>query len=152
MDLVPKITSLLSVYHLATTQIIQFLESVQHGSHSRHIKSQADFLHLSAKELSLEGKEKELRAKRIVYDVETRAALRAYRDHLRDATERAGERGRDAKRVLWGYGVGREGGEEKEKVMREIARVYGELRSNIKEVGRDVERLKRSYEAGSSKS
>jgi len=46
--------------------------------------------------------------------------------------------------VLWGYGVGRkgEGESSKEKVMKEVARVYGELVREIGEVGRDVERLK----------
>ena len=33
-----------------------------------------------------------------------------------------------------------EGGEE--KVMREIAKVYGELQRELREVGKDVERLK----------
>jgi len=31
---------------------------------------------------------------------------------------------------------------EKERVMREIARVYGEMVKEVREVGRDVERLK----------
>ena len=52
------------------------------------------------------------------------------------------ERKGDAERVLWGYGVGREEGNEKGKVMKEIARVYSELERDLKEVGADVERLR----------
>jgi len=51
------------------------------------------------------------------------------------------ERKDTAERILWGYGVGRED-RDKEKVMREIARVYKELQKEIAEVTRDVERLR----------
>ena len=62
---------------------------------------------------------------------------------LRGGRERLRERGKLRERDLWGYGVGREDG-GKERVMREIARVFGELKQEVEEVRRDVERLRGS--------
>lgn len=62
---------------------------------------------------------------------------------LRGGRERLKERGKLKERDLWGYGVGRED-ERKERQMREIARVYGELRGELEEVKRDVQRLRES--------
>ncbi len=67
------------------------------------------------------------------------SALRNYAEHLRDSRSRLRQRQKDAEKELARYGVGREG---KEKVMREIARVYGEMGRQIQEVKRDIERLK----------
>lgn len=80
-----------------------------------------------------------------MYTDQAKDALQEYVRNLKDGTERLRERKKGAERVLWGYGVGRteeEGGGEKEKVMKEIARVYGELAKEIAEVGRDVEKLR----------
>ena len=81
----------------------------------------------------------------MVYTPEVIEALGRYKENLRDARQRLSDRKRGAERALWGYGVGRradDGGREKEKVMREIARVYGELGKEVRDVGRDVERLR----------
>ena len=96
--------------------------------------------------MELEVKEKATRAERLVYSPEVVDALQNYMRNLKDGQERLKERERDAKRVLWGYGVGRGegGGEGKEKIMKEIAKVYGALIQEVKEVGRDVEKLKAS--------
>jgi len=90
----------------------------------------------------LEAKEKKGRGEKMLYSEEVKAALGEYVRHLRDGCLRLKERREGAERVLWGYGVGRgeEGG--KERVMREVARVYGELMKEVGEVGRDVERLR----------
>ncbi len=77
----------------------------------------------------------------MVYTAPVREALENYMRNLRDGMDRGRERKGQAERVLWGYGVGREEG-DKEKVMKEIARVYGELKREVEEVGRDVERLR----------
>lgn len=116
------------------------------------MRAKTEFLALWARSVALEGEAKRGIAEAIVYDDRTRAALGTYLGHLRDAGERLGERGRGLERELWGYGVGREreeGGDgnregEKEKVMREVARVYGEMRRELGEVSTDVERLRGS--------
>ncbi|PMD22650.1 hypothetical protein NA56DRAFT_702437 [Hyaloscypha hepaticicola] len=143
-ELVSKTTTLLGLYHLATTLVILILEQSVHGSVSRHVKARSEMLAASAQSLSLQVREKAVRGEKMVYTEEVKGALREYVRHLRDGRERLRERRKEAERVLWGYGVGRmeEGGGEKEKVMKEIARVYGEMVMELKEVGRDVERLK----------
>jgi hypothetical protein len=126
--------------------IIQILEQNKHGSIARHIKTKTEYLSLSAQQIALEVKEKKVRGERMVYTDEVKGALGSYMDNLRSGRERLSERRREAERVLWGYGVGRQeedgGTAGKEKMMREIARVYGELAKEVGEVGRDVERLK----------
>jgi hypothetical protein len=144
-ELVSKTTTLLGIYHLTISLIIRILEQNKHGAVARHVKTKAEFLSAQAKTVELEMKEKGVRGRGMVYSEEVNAALEHYMQNLRDGKERLRERKGDAERVLWGYGVGRkegEGGVEKEKVMREIARVYGELRRELGEVGKDVERLK----------
>jgi len=89
--------------------------------------------------------EKYLRGEKLIYTDDVRNALGEYMRHLKDARERLRDRRRGAEKLLWGYGVGREengGGSWKEKVMKEIGRVYGELKKEVEEVGRDVKRLK----------
>ena len=138
--LVGKTTTLLGIYHLAISLIIRILEQSKHGAVARHVKTKAEFLNITARTVELETKEKAVRGNKVVYTDEVNEALGNYMRNLRDGRERLRERKGDAERVLWGYGVGREEG-EKEKVMREIARVYGELRRELREVGKDVERL-----------
>jgi hypothetical protein len=142
---VSKTTTLLGIYHLATVLIIQILEQNKHGSIARHIKTKTEYLSLSAQQIALEVKEKKVRGERMVYTDEVKGALGSYMDNLRSGRERLSERRREAERALWGYGVGRQedgGTAGKEKMMREIARVYGELGKEVREVGRDIERLK----------
>jgi len=80
-----------------------------------------------------------LTARNAVYTPEVSDALAHYRDHLRDERARLRQRQKDAERELERYGAGWAG---KEKVMKEIARVYAETARQIREVRRDVERLK----------
>jgi hypothetical protein len=87
-------------------------------------------------------KEKETTAKKMIYTEEVQKALANYMQHLRVEQERAREKTGDAERVLWGYGVGRDDGGGKERVMKEVARVYGKLKGEIRGVERDVGRLK----------
>lgn len=139
--LVGKTMTLLNTYHMAIALIIRILEQTKHGSLSRFVKMKAEYLNASATQVGLEIKEKGIKGEKMVYTPEAVGALKNYMENLRDGQERLGERERGAKRELWGYGVGREEG-EKEKVMREIARAYGELTKECREVGRDVEKLK----------
>jgi hypothetical protein len=104
--------------------------------------SKISHLSLSAQTLALELKERYLRGEKIIYDERTIAALGNYMRELKGGRERLKERERGLRRELWGYGVGREGDGGKEKVMREIARVYAELKVEVDDVGRDVEKLR----------
>lgn len=139
--LISTATVLMDAYHLCTVLVIQTLESVSCGSVSRHARARADYWSLRARELGLSVEEKEGRAKKAIYTPSVSKALNNYMAALRDGRERLRDRERGAERALWGYGVGREEG-EKEKVMREIARVYGELGKEVEDVTRDVERLR----------
>ena len=136
-----KTTTVLGVYHIAIAQVIRILEQNKHGSVSRFYKTKAEYLEMSAKQVELQVKEKMARGEKMVYTEEVKNALEHYMRNLRDGRERLRERKKDAERILWGYGVGREEG-DKERRMREIARVYGELVKELAEVGRDVERLR----------
>lgn len=137
-----KTTTLLSIYHLAVTLVIKILEQTKHGSLSRYAKTKAEYLSANAKQVVLETKEKSIRGEKMLYTPEVAAALRNYMVNLKDGQKRLEERERGGRRQLWGYGVGRGDGRDKEKTMKEIARVYGELIKECREVGRDVERLR----------
>ncbi|KAL2073124.1 hypothetical protein VTL71DRAFT_10448 [Oculimacula yallundae] len=147
LELTSNTTTLLTLHHLATHLIISHLEQTSHGLLSRHIKARSEYLSLRATQLNSETKMKMGKGQKMVYTPEVTGALENYVRELRGGRERGRERKKEAERVLWGYGVGRdrtgegEGG-EKEKVMREVARVYGELSREVREVGRDVERLR----------
>lgn len=141
-QLVANTGMILGLTHLACVLIIQLLEQGTHGVVARHVKAKAEVLGLGAQLVALEGREKRERGDRAVYSDVVKDALGNYERGLKDGRERLGERERDAKRVLWGYGVGREEGSDKEKVLKEIARVYGELKREIREVERDVGRLR----------
>jgi len=94
----------------------------------------------------LECKEKGIRGEKMMYTDEVKQGLVNYMSNLRDGRDRLKKRSKDAERALLGYGVERktdERGEEKERVMKKIARVYGDLVEEVREVRRDVERLRR---------
>ncbi|PVH83793.1 hypothetical protein DL98DRAFT_569518 [Cadophora sp. DSE1049] len=144
-NLVSHTTTLLTLHHLATALLIRTLEQSTHGSLSRYIKARSEYLSLKATQVLYEARGKREKGERVVYTDEVRGALENYVRELRGGRERGRERRAQAERVLWGYGIGRkegEGGEEKEKVLRECARVYGELMREVESVGRDVERLR----------
>ncbi len=92
-----------------------------------------------AKQEELNARVTYLTAMNTIYTPEVSSALANYKEHLRDGRARLRQRQKDAERELERYGVGREG---KDKVMKEIARVYAEMGRQIREVRRDLERLK----------
>ncbi|TAQ89148.1 hypothetical protein B7494_g2558 [Chlorociboria aeruginascens] len=140
-SLVSTSITLLSSYQEAIVLVIRTLEQNKHGALARNAKATGEFLALKAKEMEAEARERKGRVEKMVYSEEVKGALANYRDVLRDGRERLNERRKGAERTLWGYGVGRPEG-EKEKVMNEIARVYGELNREVGDVRRDVEKLR----------
>ncbi|RDL40279.1 Uncharacterized protein BP5553_00258 [Venustampulla echinocandica] len=145
--LAARTTSLLQTYQIATALTIQLLETSKNGSLSleKYYLTKMNSLALEMQKIELDAREKALKGEKMVYTPDVANALGRYMENLRDGRERLKDRKRGAERVLWGYGIGRrqeEGGREKERVMREIARVYGELLKEVEEAGRDVKRLK----------
>ncbi|PBP20314.1 hypothetical protein BUE80_DR008968 [Diplocarpon rosae] len=140
--LVTHTTTLLTLYHLATALTIRILEQTVHGALSRHIKARSEFLGLKAQQVLCQAGEKKAKGERMLYTDKVQNALGNYVRELRGGMERGKERRRMAERTLWGYGVGRGDEGEKEKVLKSVARAYGELIREIEEVGRDVERLR----------
>ncbi|CAG8953389.1 hypothetical protein HYFRA_00010137 [Hymenoscyphus fraxineus] len=146
-DLTTQTTLLLQCYQSAITLTIQLLETSKHGSLSleRHYQIKINYLTLEVEKVELAAREKAIKGEKLVYNPQVVDALVRYKENLRDARDRMTDRKKQAERVLWGYGIGRredEGGREKEKVMKEIAKVYGELNKEVRDVGRDVDRLR----------
>ncbi|EJT79440.1 hypothetical protein GGTG_04524 [Gaeumannomyces tritici R3-111a-1] len=92
-----------------------------------------------------------------VYSPDASAALAAYAAHLRDSRVRLAEGCRSRLAELAEYGVvvpeegddGGGGGDEqnvsaKERTMREMARVFGEMEREMEDIQRDLERLGRA--------
>lgn len=138
--LTPLATSVLRVRTSCAEASIRVLETAKHGAVARHARASAEVLGLQAQTAEGEARMASAKAAGIVYSAEARRALRAYKEHLRDGRARLGMRERDAEAVLGGYGVGREEG--KERVLREMARVWGEMEREGEEVRRDIERLR----------
>jgi hypothetical protein len=139
--LIDKTTLLLTLYAQASTFTVLHLEQVSHGLLSRHIKSKSEYLSLLAKYTAGEAKEKLRKGEGMIYTDEVKMALANYLQNLRVEKHRLEERGDEARRVLRGYGVGRDD-RDKERTMRSIARKYAELEREKVEVGRDVLRLR----------
>lgn len=132
-------TNLLSSLNSVTLQTITLLETTKHSFFFRHITSYSAYLSLLSQFVALELREKYYRGERMVYTDDVKRALGNYKQEVRMGRERLKERKREREKALRGYGVGTE--EVKEKQMKEIARVYGEMEREIEEVGRDVRRL-----------
>jgi hypothetical protein len=142
--LITSTAALLHLYTQATELTIQHLERVKHGQILRHTKARLTHLSLSAQQMALHIQSTHLTALGQFYSAEVLEALAVYKEHLRDARSRLRQRGKDAKASLRMYGmdVSGEGGDgRKEKVMKELARVYGECMGRLEDVKRDIERL-----------
>lgn len=108
-------------------------------------------LELRASSAVLQAQRSELNAetarwalRREIYTPEAISALRNYASHLRDAKVRAEERLRGLAAELGEYGVGVDGGEGKEKTMKEMARVYREMMRQVADAEGDLDRLERA--------
>jgi hypothetical protein len=144
--LIPTLNALLTSYRTAIVLAIQILERTIHGQLSRSSKIRSELLAAESKTKAQEAKILQLRCLEALYTKDVVVALRVYAEHLRDGRSRLVQRSKEAQRELARYGVGRreEDGDRagKEKVMKEVARVYGEMGREIEEVRRDLARLK----------
>ena len=133
---------LLHSYAQAIVYLMRALEA-KHGVIARSLE-------LRASEVALQAQRNEMDSHQALHAVRTEvytpgmvAALKNYAVHLRDSKIRGEERIRGLYAELGEYGVGVEGGENKEKMMREMSRVYREMGRQMDDVKGDLDRLRR---------
>lgn len=144
VDAASALASLLQRHARALDLLVRALEA-KHGPIARSLEFRAAEVALTAQKQAAEAEAALWRARRDVYPPEAVRALANYAAHLRDARGRLGEAIRSRKAELDAYGVG-EGsdGKGKERTMREMARVYREMRRQVEDVRVDLERLGRA--------
>lgn len=129
-------------YDVVISLLIRALEA-KHGPVARATELDAALVAISARQLDgeLQSTLRTLRGE--VYSPSAVAALTRYAAHLRDAKTRVRERLRGLEAELGEYGVGVEGGADKERMMREMARVHREMGREIQDANTDLDRLRR---------
>ncbi|KAG5659429.1 hypothetical protein KAF25_000631 [Fusarium avenaceum] len=138
-----SLAALTSVLHAATNALsllVRALE-VKHGVVARSLELRAAETALQARRHDADASIAATSVRRTVYAPEVIDALKNYGTHLRDARMRSEERVRGLTAELQDYGVGVEGGESKEKKMREMARVYRDMIRQMDDAGKDLDRL-----------
>jgi hypothetical protein len=139
-----ELTSLLQEQTSVLAQLLRALEA-KHGPIARSLEFRATEAALTAQRQEAEAETALWVARRDTYTPEAARALANYASHLRDAKARLNEAIHSLKAELEAYGVqGEGGGGGKEKVMREMARVYRDMGRQVEEVRGDLERLGRA--------
>ncbi|KAH6848413.1 hypothetical protein B0I37DRAFT_446494 [Chaetomium sp. MPI-CAGE-AT-0009] len=148
-----ELTALLREQTAVLGQLLRALEA-KHGPIARALEFRATEAALTAQRQEAEAEAALWAARRDTYTPEAARALASYARHLRDARGRLTEAVHTLRGELEAYGVveaaaggegdttaagGTRGG--KEKVMREMARVYREMGRQVEEVRSDLERL-----------
>lgn len=137
-----SLSSLLADYNAVLSSLIRSLEA-KHGPVARAVELDATAVSLQAQRADVDAQTALWTLRREVYTPDAVAALRRYAAHLKDARTRAEERLRGLAAELGEYGVGVEGGEEKERLMREMARVYRQMGREMQDANVDLDRLRR---------
>ncbi|KAG6042300.1 hypothetical protein E4U41_000044 [Claviceps citrina] len=142
VEALASLTKLLHSYTETLALLVRTLES-KHGVASRRLELQALDVSQNSQLLQADVKTALHTLRKDMYSPETISALANYSSHLKDAQVRAAERLRGLQAELAEYGVGGEADSdrEKEKMMREMARVYHELESQMEDVKKDLDRL-----------
>ncbi|KAK4186500.1 hypothetical protein QBC35DRAFT_475386 [Podospora australis] len=140
-----RLASATSVSLLLDAQIIviaKLLKSLEakHGPVARSLEYRITEVALEAEEQRLKNALGLVQARKEVYTPEAIRALRGYGNHLRDAKARLGERVNHLRAELEEYAADK----GKEKVMREMGRVYKDMGRQVEEVRGDLERLGRA--------
>lgn len=143
-----ELTSLLQGQTTVLSQLLRSLEA-KHGPIARSLEFRATEASLTAQRQEAEAETALWLARRDTYTPEAARALANYASHLRDAKARLNEAIHTLKGELEAYGVDLDQGSAgdgaqsgKEKVMREMARVYRDMNRQLEEVKRDLDRLK----------
>ena len=147
-----SLVSILGRHSAAVAGLVRALEA-KHGAVARSLELRAGDVALAAGRQAREAEMALWSARRDTYTPEARAALRNYAKHLRDSKLRVGESIRTLRAELAAYGAaaakGGDGGEgreaagdrSRERMMREMARVYRDVNRQIEEARRDLDRL-----------
>ncbi len=149
-----ELSALLQEQTAVLSQLLRALEA-KHGPIARSLEFRATEASLTAQRQEAEAETALWLARRDAYPPEAARALANYANHLRDAKGRLGEAMQTLRGELEAYGVvgsgtgdgdadGARGGGSKEKVMREMARVYRDMSRQMEEVRGDLERLGRA--------
>ncbi|KAK3293740.1 uncharacterized protein B0H64DRAFT_364557 [Chaetomium fimeti] len=151
-----ELTALLRDQTAVLGQLLRALEA-KHGPIARSLEFRATEAALTAQRQEAEAEAALGAARRDTYTPEAARALASYASHLRDARGRLAEAVHTRRGELEAYGVvevaaGGEGDTAgvgatrggKEKVMREMARVYRDMGRQVEEVRSDLERLGRA--------
>lgn len=143
---VNSLITLLGMHNQALSHLIRSLEA-KHAGVARSLELRGADVALEAQRGEVDTESALWAVRRDVYAPEVREALRNYAEHVKDGQRRLKEAARTAKMELAEYGVegeGDSGGGDatKERRFREIARVHRDLRRQIDEAKRDLERLR----------
>lgn len=128
----------------ALSELIRSLEA-KHGGVARSLELRGAEVSLEAQRGEVETESALWAVRRDVYAPEVREALRNYSDHVKDGQRRLKEAARTATMELSEYGVaveGKDGDATKERRFREIARAHRDVRRQIDEAKRDLNRLR----------
>ncbi|KAK0719010.1 hypothetical protein B0T21DRAFT_295261 [Apiosordaria backusii] len=139
LSLAAAVSNLLDQQVFVLGKLIKSLEA-KHGPISRSLEYSAAETALVAQKQELEIKSAGRAVKREVYSPEVVTALENYGRHLRDAKGRLGERIKGLEGELGEY-YRRDGERDKERKMKEMARVYVDMGRQLEEVRKDLERL-----------
>ncbi|KAK4196992.1 hypothetical protein QBC40DRAFT_233129 [Triangularia verruculosa] len=139
LSLAASVSNLLDQQIYVLSKFIKSLEA-KHGPISRSLEYSAAETALVAQKQELEIKSIGRAVKKEVYSPEAVAALENYSRHLRDAKCRLGERIKGLEGELGEY-HSRDGERDKERKMKEMARVYVDMERQLEEVRKDLERL-----------
>ncbi|KAI1495981.1 hypothetical protein F5X99DRAFT_401830 [Biscogniauxia marginata] len=145
------LTRHLAQHTAALTLLLRALEA-KHGSAARSTELRAEEAGLDAQSWAIAAEALLWDMRREVYPPEARTALENYRRHLRDARRRLADSVKTREVELRDYGVVRSGSDQveddddggnktKERTMREMARVWREMDTRLREVRGDLDRL-----------
>ncbi|KAH7146537.1 hypothetical protein EDB81DRAFT_496156 [Dactylonectria macrodidyma] len=142
-DRLRSLTALTTVLHASTQALSHLVRALEakHGVVARSLELRAAEVSLQAQRHDADAALSVAAVRRDVYTPEALVALKNYAAHLRDARIRGEERIRGLKAELGEYGVGIDGGEGKQKKMKEMSRVYRDMERQMDEVRGDLERL-----------
>lgn len=136
-----SLVDLLQKHTQALISLIRSLEA-KHGGVARSLEFRAAEVALLAQRGEVDAEVALWNARKSIYTPDIVDALHNYASHLKDGQMRLGETVRTLQMELDEYGLG--GVDEgKERTMREMARVYGEMGRQLDEIKEDLRRLRR---------